>query len=267
MTIWQVDLYQSSRLSTETQAIWELIICDRQGNLIHAANCPQQEVSINWILAQWQNLTPKMPDRLQVFRPQCANLLAEVAKQLEIPLETTRHAIAIKQLLRQRHESVSVIKPPPQPLPDRLWGERWRFANLPAGESVRKFRDRPIPILDIPDDFDPVKLGLASSILLPGIIIEGGRRSMQLARWLQEVQPYSLDYIPTEVGLSGGIVLEAGLCDRWILQTFSDPEVSHAAQQYQQRLQQSQGLHFLLIQPDNFNANYTGYWLLMREER
>jgi hypothetical protein len=266
MTIWQADFYLSSRLSAPQQAVWELVLCDRQGNLIFEATCSQKQVHLDWLLAQLSGISEMQPDRLQIFRPQCVDLFENVGKQLGISIETTRRTFPLKQLLRQRGESIDVKKPPPQPLPDRLWGEKWRFASLPAGEVVREFCDRPIPILDIPQDFTPEGLGLSSSLPIPGIIIEGGRQSMQLARWVQEIHPYCLHYITAEAGRSGGIVLEAGLCDRWIFQTFADPEVSLAAREYQKRQQHSQGLHFLLIQPDKISNNFTGYWLLMNEE-
>ncbi|MEO1376977.1 MAG: Tab2 family RNA-binding protein, partial [Cyanobacteria bacterium J06635_10] len=63
-------------------------------------------------------------------------------------------------------------------------------------------------------------------------------------------------------GAPDGLVLEAGLVDRWIVATFEDEEVAEAAKVYQQRKQQSQGLHFLLVQPDDSGMTYTGFWLL-----
>ncbi|MBP0019331.1 MAG: DUF1092 family protein [Cyanobacteria bacterium SBLK] len=266
MTIWQADFYRSSSSSPEEGIIGTLVLCDRQGRLIYEATCPRGGVVKDWSIGQFRKIPEPHPERLQIFRPQCASLLKSIEEELGIPIETTRHTSALKQLLKQRGNSIELEKPPPQPLPDRLWGERWRFASLPAGEVVREFCDRPIPILDIPEEFEPRQRGLSSSLLVPGIIIEGGRQAMSLARWVQEVQPYALDYIPAELGRSGGIILEAGLSDRWVFQTFDDPEVARAAREYQQRLYRSQGLHFLLIQPDGGNANFTGYWLLLNEE-
>jgi hypothetical protein len=57
-------------------------------------------------------------------------------------------------------------------------------------------------------------------------------------------------------------MLEAGLVDRWVLTTFSDPEVNTAAQSFQQRQQAALGLHFLLVQPDDSGMTYSGFWLL-----
>jgi hypothetical protein len=82
---------------------------------------------------------------------------------------------------------------------------------------------------------------------------------MQIARWLKQVQPVSLNYI---AGEPDGLILEAGLADRWVIATFDDTEVAIAAKKYQSRLQQSQGLHFLLIQPDDSGMTYSGFWLL-----
>jgi hypothetical protein len=102
-------------------------------------------------------------------------------------------------------------------------------------------------------------LGIASNIPIPGVIIYGGRQSMYIARWLKQVQPVSLTYIS---GAPDGLILEAGLADRWVIATFDDAEVAIAAKNYQQRQQQSQGLHFVLIQPDDSGMTYSGFWLL-----
>nr|WP_317106120.1 Tab2 family RNA-binding protein [Chroococcidiopsis sp. SAG 2025] len=41
--------------------------------------------------------------------------------------------------------------------------------------------------------------------------------------------------------------------------------LENLAQIYAQRQQQSQGLHFLLVQPDDSGMTYTGFWLLRDE--
>lgn len=114
----------------------------------------------------------------------------------------------------------------------------------------------------MPDYCLPINLGLASTVKIPGIVIYGGRQSMRLARWFQEVRPVELNYI---AGAPDGFVLEAGLIDRWVVVTFEDKEVGAASQNYQQRKQESKGLHFLLIQPDDSGMTYSGFWLLRDE--
>ena len=93
----------------------------------------------------------------------------------------------------------------------------------------------------------------------------GGRKSLQIVRWLQQQQPVALNYIPTEVGKSGGLVLEVGLVDRWVFATFEDESVAKAARNYELSKQQSHGLHFLLVQPDDSGMTSTGFWLLKDE--
>jgi RNA-binding protein Tab2/Atab2 len=151
------------------------------------------------------------------------------------------------------------MRNPPQPLPDQLWGDRWRFAALPAGDIADAFVDRMIPVLHMPAALLPLKLGVASTVPIPGVVIDGGRRSMPLARWLQAAEPIGLSYI---AGAPDGLILAAGEIDRWILATFEDATVSAAGAEFEQRKQQSQGLHFLLVQPDDSGMTYTGFWLL-----
>ncbi|WP_017306266.1 Tab2 family RNA-binding protein [Spirulina subsalsa] len=265
MTIWQADFYKQPRDNSPVPR-WELVVCDEQGSIITTATCSQSEASVPWLV---ETLTPLLgatrPEKIQVFRPQSLALLEAAAQRFQIPLEATRQTVALKGILAQRRGGEVVLEqPPPQPLPEALWGENWRFGSLQAGDLLAVFCDRPIPILQIPDNLDPVALGLPSTTPIPGLIIEGGRRSMVLARWLEEVHPAAVNYIPTEAGVSGGLLLEAGLVDRWILVTFEDPEVARAAELYQQRLVVSQGLHFLLVQPDDTGVTYSGFWVLSR---
>lgn len=111
----------------------------------------------------------------------------------------------------------------------------------------------------MPEFLLPINLGLASTLPVPGVIIYGGRQSMLLARCLQQTHPVSLNYL---AGAPDGLVLEAGLVDRWIVATFEDQQVAAAAKLYEQRKKQCQGLHFLLVQPDDSGMTDTGFWLL-----
>lgn len=150
-------------------------------------------------------------------------------------------------------------KLPPIPLPEALWGDRWRFAALSANDVELAFTDRPIPILHLPASLLPSHLQLPDSLPIPGVVIDGGRQSMPLARWLQAAQPVSLNHVSAELD---GLILEAGPADRWIVATFTDPEVRAAAKVYEQRKQASHGLHFLLVQPDDSGMTLSGFWLL-----
>jgi hypothetical protein len=277
MLIWQADFYRRPLQDTSGQPLWELLICDPSRNVEYLAFCPQSNANSTWLTQQLQQATETdKPDVIWVFRPQSLSLIQTAATALGIRVEPNRRTSTLKQWLQQRsqeysqfpgytnepYKPIDLDKPPPVPIPENLWGEVWRFATLPAKDIVDGFSDRPIPILEMPDFLYPINLGLPSTVRVPGIVINGGRQSMQLARWLAENQPVSLHYIP---GSPDGLILEAGLLDRWVLATFEDAEVSEAAKMFTERKQLTKGLHFLLVQPDDSGMTYTGFWLLRPE--
>ena len=276
MKIWQIDFYYFPWLNNKEQKQWKLLICDRAGNLVYEAECLQSQANTKWSIEQLQQAADKnLPDKIQVFRPQALGLLSIAAEQLGIEIEATRRTTALKQELTKQasqygrqipnYNPLALDKPPPQPLPENLWGEKWNFASIAAGEIEQTFSDRPVPVLNLPESLLPINLGISSSVVVPGVVIYGGRKSLQIVRWLEQKQPVALNYIPTEVGRSGGLVLEVGLVDRWVFATFENEAVAKAARNYEQSKQQSQGLHFLLVQPDDSGMTYTGFWLLKDE--
>ena len=270
MTIWQADFYKYPSSNTEQNIDWELLICDQQGKVIVQENCLQSQVNSAWLVKQLLPLISKeKPEKIQVFRPQSLNLLTLASKELNIPIEATRQTLALKKILTQRHpdwqNSLKLDQPPPLPVPENLWGEQWRFATLPAGDIVDFFRDRPIPYLQLPETLWPINLGIASNRPISGIIIYGGKQSRYLAQWLDSINPVSLNYIPTDVEQAGGLILESGLSDRWVLLTFNDQEIANNGKIFEARKKDSQNLHFLLVQPDDSGITYTGFWLLQNE--
>lgn len=258
--IWQADFYRRPQADISGDILWDLSICDATLDFKYEATCAQSQANSTWLALQIQQAASNtLPDVIQVFRPQCLSLIEQAGKTLGIKVEATRRTAALKKWLQQKQQFTVVDKPPPTPLLENLWGDKWSFATLKAGYIADFFSERPIPILETPDFLMPINLGLASTVAVPGVVIYGGRKSMYLARWLQENCPVALNYI---AGAPDGLVLEAGLVDRWIVATFEDEEVSEAAKLYQERKQQSQGLHFLLVQPDDSGMTYTGFWLL-----
>ena len=267
--VWQADFYRRPLQDAAGQVLWELLICNSTRTFTYEAVCPQSEANARWLVSQLQLATAhQIPDVIQVFRPQSLSLIEAAAKSLSIAVEPTRRTFALKQWLQERspypqklelYNPLALDKPPPTPLPEKLWGEQWRFATLPAGDVEEAFAQRPIPIVKLPEFLLPINLGLASTVPVPGVVIDGGRQSMRLARWLQFAQPVAINFV---AGTPGGLILEAGLVDRWIVATFEDKEVTAAAKAYEQRKQLSQGLHFLLVQPDDSGMTYSGFWLL-----
>jgi hypothetical protein len=274
MKIWQVDFYHFPSPKSNDSKKWKLVICDRDTTFTYNAECDSSQANVQWLEQQLISAAQdQLPSKLQIFRPQALNLLALAAEKLKIPVEATRHTEKLKnelkrqdKLINPNYNPLAIDKPPPQPLPENIWGDQWQIAHISAGDIINLFSDRPMPIKHIPEDFLPINLGIASTIPLPGIVVYGGKKSMILARWLAEKQPVFLNYIPTEVGRSGGFILETGLADRWVFNTFESPQAASVAQDYEQKKQASQGLHFLLIQPDDSGMTYTGFWLLKQED-
>lgn len=269
MSIWQADFYRRPLQDASGQVLWELLICDVERTFEFIALCPQSQVKVDWVVAQLQVAAGgELPSLIQVFRPQSLSLITTAAEQLGIVVEPNRRTYALKELLLERSHlypdmaPLALDKPPPMPLPEMLWGEQWRFAALDA-IALSSFQERPIPIIYLPEFLLPLNLGLASSVAVPGVVIDGGRQSLRLARWLEQSRPVALNYV---AGAPDGLILEAGLVDRWIVATFADLDVAAAANVYEQRKQQSQGLHFLLVQPDDSGMTYSGFWLLRQDD-
>lgn len=148
---------------------------------------------------------------------------------------------------------------PPQPLADSLWGETWKFVTLSAEDLEQGLLQRPIPINHV--EARPSELGMGTSDLIPGVIIEAGRRSLKLAQWIQEQQPL---YLASVIAELNGLLLNTRDQKRWILMTYQDPDMVQAAKTFETRKLQSQGLHFLLIQPDDSGMTHSGVWVMKK---
>lgn len=268
MTIWQADISSRPQQNEQGETIWELVICAADGGWFHTAICPQKQVNAEWITAQFKlAATDKLPQIIQVFRPQSWGLIQTAGNKLGIEVVATRRTIALKKLLQQQaqnysnpnYQPLAIESPPPLPIPDYLVGEKWQFVTLTAGQLVADFADRPLPIVSMPDYLLPPHWGLGANVGIPGVIIYGGRQSMRLARWIAETEPVSLNYLGDD---PGGLILDAGLADRWVMLTFNDSEVSQAAKLYEARKRLVHGLHFLLVTPDDSGITNSGIWLL-----
>ncbi|HEY9705714.1 MAG TPA: Tab2 family RNA-binding protein, partial [Allocoleopsis sp.] len=219
MNIWQVDFYKSSGKNEDHQILWELSIINPIDNFTYTVFCPQSDANSNWLINQLENAGKQqgfLPDKIQLFRPQSLNLINIAGEKLNIKIEPTRRTLILKQWLENKGNKIILDQPPPQPLPENLLGEKWRFASIPASDLIELVSDKLIPIMSMPQFLLPINVGIASTTIIPGIIIYGGKSSMRLARWLQENDIYYIDYMQAE---TGGLVLESGLVDRWIIAT------------------------------------------------
>ncbi len=276
MVIWEVDCYRRPLRNAAGKPLWELLVCDRDFQFTYGATAPQSAVNSDWLQQQLtlaQQKSGQTPDEIRIFRPQCLSLLQVAAEPLSLTVVPSRTTPTLKRWLVQRsqwypnqseysgepYDPIALEQPAPVPMPEHLWGEQWRFGSLSAQDLQESLIYEPMPFQSVPAEFLPLKQGLPSTAAIPGVIIDAGRRSLLLAQWLHEQQPAALTYIP---GAPDGVILEAGLVDRWVLTTFEDTQVATAGQQFRERQQQAQGLHFLLVRPDDSGMTFTGLWLL-----
>ena len=275
MNIWQADFYYLPEHAAQGR-LWELVICipERQNKYrITSVRCHSQNANARWLADKIEEIAgDKLPDKIQVFRPQTLSLITAAAELLNIEVEATRNTFNLKQALKEKYreqypnyDPIKLDKPVPQPLPENLWGDKWQIANIKANQIVDLFSDRPIPICYLPKSLYPINLGVASDVFIPGIVVYGGRKSMQIARWIAKKNPAFINYIPTEIGKSGGFILETGLVDRWVFNTFESEQAAEIARNYERKKQAAKGLHFISIQPDDSEMTHTAFWLLKQE--
>ena len=274
--LWQLDFYRRPLQDQEGNTLWELLICNEDRGFSYAEFCQQSAASAPWVRSRLQKaraLAGSWPSVIEVFRPQSISLVEVACRDLPVTVQPRRDLPALKQWLRQRaawypsldsyidkapYHPTALERPAPVPVADHLMGEVWQFAAVSSNDLQRLIYE-PIPILSASDEMMPLTLGLPSTLPIPGVIIDGGRQSMALAQWLQSARPVMLQYI---AGMPDGLLLEAGLADRWIMATFEDEAVAVAARTFTERKLAAQGLHFLLVRPDNSGMTYTGLWLL-----
>ena len=276
MTRWQADLHRPPLASPSGEPLWEILLCSDDFAFSYGATAPQAAVNKAWVSEQVAIASQKAgttPEVIQVFRPQALSLLTVGCEPLGIAVEPTRHTPTLHQWLQQRakwyasqphaipipYNPLHIESPPPVPLPENLWGDRWGFTALSAYDFEQTLPHEPIPLRHLPPALMPSQLGLASTTPIPGIVVDAGRQAMALAQWIQTNNPAWLSYVRGE---PDGLILEAGLCDRWVFTTFSDPDVAAAGQRFEQRKRDSGGLHFLLVRPDDSGMTTTGLWLL-----
>lgn len=286
MTQWQADLHRPPLATPSGDPLWEILLCSDDFAFSYGATAPQAAINKAWVTEQVTLAIAKAgttPERIQVFRPQALSLLTTGCEPLGIAVVPTRRTPTLHRWLQQRakwypsqphaipipYHPLHVESPPPMPLPEQLWGasssnpspSQWGFTALAAYDFEQTLPHEPIPLRHLPPELMPSRLGLASTTPIPGVVVDAGRQSMALGQWIQASQPAWLSY---GRGEPDGLILEAGLCDRWVFTTFSDADMAAAGQRFEQRKRASGGLHFLLVRPDASGMTTTGLWLLQQ---
>ncbi|BAC92228.1 Tab2 family RNA-binding protein [Gloeobacter violaceus] len=267
MELWELDFYRCPLVGADGQVRWELLVCTAEGGLLRAQFCPADAANVVWLEAQLAELVASRggpPLQMRAFRTAAFNLAGPACRRLGIPLRHSRRAIAVQRRRAEREESlypqmpdyrplppgVPQQKAVPAPIPDARLPDRWGFSALPGAE-LGQLRQLPIAYLEV-----PLLAGIDAPV--PGVFLFS-RRDRDLASWLAAREPVSLQYTRAEID---GLILEAGLDERWILATFDDPGMRERGRQFAERLAGSRGLHFLAVQPAEGSPQIAGFWLL-----
>jgi hypothetical protein len=97
---------------------------------------------------------------------------------------------------------------------------------------------------------------IGDEVVVPGLRLFGGSRSLAIAGWLAGLEPVRLE-------ISGRqLVLEAGLEDRWFLATLADEEAEAAAEAFGSSIANAAGLQFIAVQASEAASSLEGFWLL-----
>ena len=274
---WQVDFYRCPLVDGSGHRLWALVACSSDSQFEKVAFCPQPLADSEWIadrLQQWfVGAIP--PATLHVFRPQCLASIQQAGQKLGIPVIPTRRTAALKQRLQvqarlypqlegylnEPYDPFAIDPPPPATIPEEFQGERWQFAALSRLDFIA-LAERSIPIKDC--SLLAGLIGVSPDLSIPGAIFYGDRRSLSLVQWLQTVEPVSLNFVS---GDPHGVILEAGLSDRWVMATFTDLTVVEAAAKFERRKSATHGFHFLMVMPDDSGTTVTGLWLLGEQQQ
>lgn len=278
--IWQVDFHPCPLLDDQGKRVWELLVCDSTGTWQQACYASNQEVNSRWVserLQAYLALAPVPPLLIRIFRLRMVALLQRAAELVGIPTRLSRRVYSLQRWYHYRQEQVypqesqftykldpmpAPVYEDPQPLPDALRGERWALVTLRAADFSPGFS----PDFSqnwgaafgegLPIDWstwDP-------ETIIPGLLITS-RRARAMAAWMSGVDPYA---VTVEETGDGGLelLLEVGASVSYVLARLTDEVRQQEAKGFQQRLQASQGIHFLAMQETLKSQTFAGFWML-----
>ncbi len=260
--IWEVDFYARPVLDDQGKKLWELLLCNPQGEDCIARTCPPDQVNSQWLrdtLAPW--VQDHRITHLRAFRPSMLPMLTRAGAGLAVTVLPSRRVVALAYWLNQRWRTVysqmpgfqPLAAPPPvgvpmspQPLPAALRGEQWAWSHLLWGEiradgaAWADFGELlPFQYIDLPD-----------TALIPGVRLYSSRSSA-LAAWMSGWELAALQVEGERV------ILETGVEERWLF-----ARQNAEAPGFQAAQTQAQGVHFLAIQAHPQAATLDGFWLM-----
>ncbi|MEN9214574.1 MAG: Tab2/Atab2 family RNA-binding protein, partial [Gloeomargarita sp. DG_1_6_bins_138] len=246
--IWEVDFYSRPVVDDQGKKLWELILCDPQGQDCIAQVCPPDQVNSQWL---YSALEPWVKEHkithLRSFRLPMLPMLTRACEGLRVTVLPSRRVVALAYWLGQRWRTQysqmpgfqPLAAPPPlrvpaapQPLPAALRGQQWAWSQLLWGQIRSEGAEwadfgelLPLQYINLPDERP-----------IPGLIVYSSRAAA-LAAWMSGLE---LAAIETE---GEQIILATGIEERWL---FS--RTGKGMGDFPTAQAQAQGVHFLAVQ-------------------
>ena len=207
----------------------------------------------------WNRLTGKSPivdaalAKAKLGEPQS---VSEVSVLFEAELSDQEFAQQVQEIAQQVKANNKFADI--QPMPENLWGNAWRFIEIAAEDLEHQLLISPIPYRKVSPSALPSQQDIPLREFIPGIVIEAGKQSTQLALWIKKHQPISFEVLKRD---RGGLVLNT-LNGRWLMPTYQDKAVQEALKNFEALKPKSSGIHFLLVRQDSSGQIPSGLWIL-----
>ena len=278
---WELDYYSRPILEPQGKKRWELLICstpelglDPQAGFRWSLNCPADSVNSQWLrqaleealgAAAEAGFAP--PRRLRCWRGSMRTMVQRAADPLGLEVVPSRRCYGLVEWLQERMASVypaeegfmaGPLAPPPQPiqplavpLPEAARGDRWSWASLPLG-ALREATEWDVSFAGLV----PLPSALDDDVMVSGLRLFSGSRSLAIAGWLAGLEPVRLEVDGQQ------LVLEAGMEDRWLLGNLEPEEAVAAREAFVAARSQAAGIQFIAVQSSEEQPGFDGFWIL-----
>lgn len=275
---WELDFCSRPIFDERGKKLWELLVTDPDRSFVYSEffrnnkiNSKSLKLALEKLI---KSLNTEKPSQCLFFRSQMQSIITRSLTDLEIKPIPSRRCLSLMDLLDERLELVYKKHPgynikavnscipeilPSKDLKDELKGEQWTFVLISAVELQKEVRETSnkktfgstFPFEKTLDNIEPDKL-------VPGVAVFS-KRAIPLSAWTS-----SLELASISVDIKKNcLVLESGVDQRW---SYGSYRMGKAADQearaWEKAKKNTNGLHFLVIQPSPESELVAGLWLM-----
>ena len=275
--IWELDFCSRPLLDVRGKKVWELLVCDQQGEWVYSKYFPNNRINSTELKAALKEILAvdgaQKPEKVLFFRGQMQTIISRALQDMDIRPVPSRRCFALFSLLEERIKSVykrderysstagtmfQLELAPPAEIADALRGEQWAFVQLPLSALQQEMK--PLESKTMFGAFLPnlSKLSLSDDTMIPGVAVFS-RRAGPLAAWTNSLQ---LACLKADIDRSC-LLLETGVRDRYKYGAWRRSQAAtEEAEAWEKAKVESNGLHFLAVQTDPDADSCTGIWML-----